>query len=351
MAQIGQALEYDPSELAVQYALLVENVYITKEQIMKLTGLRNRVVSKILSDLKNPSSTFYLLETKKPDERSRYYKTSTTYEHYIQNILILGLRAFASNLEAIPILIARLNQLRPLTESIGNVRDFLSFFYRIMNSYGLFVEICSRNITDLFQNPKFLITIEKELENAYFQEIPAAQLDLIPKNDSLKQIKKDWLRYLESFFVISSSLGKKRIESGQVIILHALNMENKALHQTQIMNMTGYSRGNVSEILSELVKASAVRVVKKGKDRKKYFELNVTISDLILAKYARIKNTYSQVNRIIENRFLKDLYQINADKDTKIYIEGFIAEINRLYKIAADHLAFLINFLKGKEIG
>ncbi|MHA2388877.1 MAG: hypothetical protein ACXACW_09160, partial [Candidatus Hodarchaeales archaeon] len=93
--------------------------------------MRKRVVSNILSELSDPSSSFHVLKTRKPGEKVKYYKISFSYDQYIQHILILGLRAFKSNIEGIPILISRLDHLSEEKASVKRVRDFLSFFYRI----------------------------------------------------------------------------------------------------------------------------------------------------------------------------------------------------------------------------
>ncbi|MHA2156221.1 MAG: hypothetical protein ACXABU_12825 [Candidatus Hodarchaeales archaeon] len=349
MAQTGLILGYDSSLLSVIYTLLIENTYITQEQIMKLTGLRKRVVSNILSELSDPSSSFHVLKTRKPGEKVKYYKISFSYDQYIQHILILGLRAFKSNIEGIPILISRLDHLSEEKASVKRVRDFLSFFYRIMKMYSLFVEYSARNVEDLFQDNDFLESITEKLE-AYFDEIPKGQAELVPDEDSLAEIKKDWLEYLQNFFAYSINLGKRRIESGQVVILHLLHMENEALDQTKIMKITGYSRGSVSEILSELVKSNTVLVVKHGRDRKKYFKLNIDISTLIIAKYTRLMNTYSQIHTMIQNRFLNDLQGMYVERTNKSHIERLFLEIIRLYIIAEKHLSHLVNFLKEKKI-
>jgi len=345
MSQIGVVLGYDPALLAVIYALLLENTYITQDQIINLTGFRKRIISSVLSDLSDPSSSFHVLKTRKAGEKTKYYKTSFSYDQYIQNVLIIGFRAFTSNIEGIPILISRLSHLTKQDASVKHVKHFLSFFYRIMKIYGLFVEYSAHHIEDLFKNDDYFEALTEKLEKGFREEIPDCQSDLIPTEDSLVEIKKDWLTYLQGFFAYSITLGKRRIESGQVVLIHLLHMENKALNQTEIMNITGYSRGSVSEILSEMVKTTTVRVVRKKRDRKKYFKLNLDISTLILAKYTRLMKAYSQIHTMVRDTFLTELQGISSEEPIKSHIEGFFSEIVRLYVIAEKQLSHLIKFL------
>jgi DNA-binding transcriptional regulator GbsR (MarR family) len=350
MSQHGVSLGYDPTFSAVLYALLLENTYISKERIQELTGLSQRDISSIIKRLLSPSSVFYVLQTRIPNQKGKFYKMATSYEQYIQNILVSAYNAFSVNLASIPILIDRLDNLPSQNSTISHARDFLIYFYRIMNTYSRFVEFCSRNVEDLFHNPRFLDQIIPHLESSFEEDIIPSDPRLIPDTDSFQAIKRDWLDYLREFFAISSSLGKKQVESGQIIILHAINLENNPLTQEQLMKDTGYSRGKVSEILTELTQLGTVRIVKKPRDRKKYFTLNIPISSLIGAKYSRIRASYMKIGTTVKNAFLSKLLNSDSTDPSITYLKGLFEELIRLYSIAKGQMDVLLNFLSGKQL-
>ena len=350
MSQHSVSLGYDPTFSAVLYTFLLENTYISKERIQELTDLSQRDISTILKRLISPSSIFYVIQTRIPNHKGKFYKMSSSYEQYIQNMLIHAYNAFSVNLESIPILITRLTQLTTQTSVISHAIDFLIYFYRIMNTYSRFVEFCSRNVDDLFHNPNFLDRIIQELESGYEEDLPSSDPRFIPPKDTFRGIKTNWLDYLREFFAVSSSMGKKPTESGQIIVIHAINLENEPVTQERLMKDTGYSRGKVSEILSELTQSGVVRVIKKPPDRKKYFSLNVPISNLILAKYTRIRDSYKRISSTVENEFLGQLSEFNSSDPSVVHLKGLFQELIRLYTIAQGQMDVLLKFSSGKQL-
>ncbi len=116
------------------------------------------------------------------------------------------------------------------------------------------------------------------------------------------------------------------------------------------MKDTGFSRGKVSEILTELSQSGTVRIIKKSRDRKKYFSLNIPISNLILAKYNRLQTGYHRIFSIVETEFLAKLSEAKLSNPSIDYLKKLFSELISVYSVAQGQMEFLIKFLSNKSI-
>ena len=96
-----------------------------------------------------------------------------------------------------------------------------------------------------------------------------SQLDLI-------KVKRSYIQYMDQ---INRMYGYPRNYIG---VLFTLIMEkDKELTQNQIMQLTGYSRSSISEVLSQLSEDLLISEVKMPGDRKKYYRANVDFEQYI----------------------------------------------------------------------
>ena len=85
MEQINHSsFAIDPNQTGVLFALLMENDYLTQEQLIELTGFSRTTISETISELSNVTSKYPVLQTRKPRDKKKYYYCPLDIEQYIR---------------------------------------------------------------------------------------------------------------------------------------------------------------------------------------------------------------------------------------------------------------------------
>jgi len=343
-------------ESAVIHALLVENDYLTQEQLENLTGFSRKVISETLTDLTDITNSYHILKTKKKGARDKYkkyyYKIPYSFEQYIKAIFLAVIKAPEMDFQFIPPLIQRLDALSPQSEEVLHTKRYLTFTYLLTEYFRNFLNHVSGEILDNFFNESDIniASLQNYGDNRSLQDIKnsiyAQKIDL-PENDSLKTIKTHFIHRIQEE---ASSIGAKREITG---ILFLLYLETEPISQEYMKEMTGYrSKSTISEALTFLKKIKRVKEIKKLGDRTKYYTATVNPYEATFTKLTRVEQHISRMKTMVSDRFLLDLDNIKGKEEEKrrlkLYFEenvqslghlrDFIQEMNMFFSKAREEM-------------
>lgn len=333
MVQMFKMMAYDEATMSIQFALLMENTYLTQEQLEVLTGYSRSTISEVLSKLANSIGDFPIYQTRKAGAKTKQlvYYCPNTFEQYIKTNFIAALRASEASIEFIPMLIARLDVLTPQDPSVQHVKSFLTFFLAAMHYYRSFIEVSGDLLDNCFSDPGFVPDFTDLLKEAS-NTIPAAENPPKVKYDSLMKIKRE---LIDKMMELSADLIGGKEEMIKIFI--ALFLESEPVTQDDLMELCICSRGKVSQALSTMIELRVVRITKKTGDRKKYYEMVSGIEGYGTGKLARVTQYYTQIEKMLESKFLTDLQKIEVqsenDRKEKERLDLFFKENIRSFQI------------------
>ncbi|MHA1994605.1 MAG: hypothetical protein ACW97Z_08705 [Candidatus Hodarchaeales archaeon] len=342
IAQANKSLGYNPYLKGVLFALMSEGILISQEQIMRLTGYSRSMVSEILTELTDFSSRFPVRETRKPGDKKKYYSCSLSFVQYTKILAKTNLESSETSYEFIDALFPRLDALYPQTPDIKHVYNLLSFLKSTYYSVKALITYVEDQLDSILEtgnfpdiNPYIKKTLEENKRSSHVPEIE------IPDSDTLPQIKHDFISYLQD--VIPPS-GKQR---DLITTYFGLYLEREPVTQEQLGELTGASRTAISETLSLLTKIRSAKLVKKPKDRKKYYSPIISMADYSLLKYTNQKRVFTQIKSGINSEILPELQRITANEKEKKKFEKFLNENLYCYQILEDFISLMYQTFSG----
>ncbi|MHA1168945.1 MAG: hypothetical protein ACTSRU_14040, partial [Candidatus Hodarchaeales archaeon] len=264
MVQMFKMMGYNEVTMSIQFALLMENTYLTQEQLETLTGYSRSTISEELSKLSNSLGDFPIYQTRKAGTKKKLlmYYCPNTFEQYIKTNFVTALRASEASIEFIPSLIARLDVLTLQSPSVQHVKRFLSFFLAAMHYYRSFIEVSGDLLDRCFNDPEFVPDFTGLLKTAS-KTIPVTGKPPEIENDSLEKIKREVIaRMME---LSSGLIGGKE---DMIKVFLALSLEDEPVTQDALMETCSCSRSNVSQALTMMIELKLVRLIKNPGDRK-----------------------------------------------------------------------------------
>ena len=312
------SIGFDPDKMGVLFSLLLEQDYLTQEQIMYLTGFSRSKVSKALAELTNVSSQFPVLQTKKPGDKQKYYNCPLSFEQYSRIFFTASFEISDFSMDFLKDLIDKLDSLEPSSPSIHYVMNFFDYIYLSQKYYNLFIEHSKKELQEYFNTKdlrsEVFVKTSKEVVSKYkSKDIKKTKYT----DEKFIEIKKEFLSKMQE---LSSIYGGRKELIGVFLSLY---LEYPPFTQDDIMEITNYSRSTVSEALSILVKMNRVQIIKKPKDRKKYYKPFVKIQDYGFLKFQNIKHFFTQLIEIIKLKFVKELETLKAEKSKKKKYKDF----------------------------
>ena len=339
--RIHESLGYETERIGVLFTLLMEHEYLTIKQLAELTQISKSNIKRILTELTSPSSNFPVLQTKIPNNKHIHYYCALDLEEYLEIILREGVGSLDIEIDFLPVLIGRLTSLKNQTSDVLHVTRFFSFYYQIFKYYVKLVKSTEKFVFDLTKNFLEMDELPHILpEELIIPKIPSPEKPLY-KNDTLKQIKQDFINYLRSWTTTSSKTGKTQLQMAPLAIIFALWLESGPATQETLIEVTKYSRSTISEELSTLVQQGLVRVEKNPKNRKKYFELKIKIEDFIRLRLEQTKRPYTQVIKITQDRFQPTLSELEIEDSEKQKLNEFFIKVTNTFKFGELHIKFL----------
>ncbi|MFX0095502.1 MAG: hypothetical protein ACFFBD_27445 [Candidatus Hodarchaeota archaeon] len=331
-------------------ALLIENDYLTQEQLMELTGYSRKVVSETLTELTEDINwSFHVLKTRKAGDAKNYYIYTLSFEQHvkqhIKSVFTESLKRTQMNLHFLPLLIQHLDCLTPQNDDILHVRKVLSLSLTASKYYSIFIEqTTEETLMDFFKDPRhppsFLQHIEDFFPAVNEKQALEKQASAQKSKDSLQQIKKESISMM---LQLSSSLNVNK-ETAVFAILILLYLEKNPATQDIIKKLTGYGRSTISESINSLIKSKFVKTIKKPGDRKKYYSPTLTQAEFASLKWIRMQQGVYQLKQIIENSLLPSLEKIEGSKEEKNNLQRFLKENIRAYDLLGNYLDFMNSF-------
>ncbi len=324
---------FDTSLIRVLFTLLMEKEPLTQDQLISLTGLNRATVSDTLSKLTESTSKFLVFQTRKKGERKKYYHCPQDLSIYFQNLLQEGLELTKISSEQIPEYLYRLSLLKTQNFDTQSFKNFLDEYQRATTYFHIAVTFFQKNLGNYVTNPYLISKIsEKDFNEDNFKDDEINIDYSVRSNDSLDMIKRDFLNNQASSQ--HSRIGKRKelVTMGLLFFI-----EGKPITQNYISKITGYSRSTVSITLSDLLKLNIIQLIKKPKDRKKYYESRYTLIDNLLSTIRVMNRIFLKSREIVKNQFLLNIKNTEGDKKEKSKLERFMIENIRFFDLFVDY--------------
>jgi DNA-binding transcriptional regulator GbsR (MarR family) len=323
MMQVYKVMAYDEATIGILYSLLIESPkYLASKDLETLTGFAGSTISETLSKIKTSMGDFPILFTKKPKDRTKYYYTPISFEFFMKRNFLLMTEATELSLDFIPPLVARLGALSDSSASIAHMRETIVFFYSAVYYYNEIFGKTPALLEEILKNPDIdlnLSALAKEVK------VPPFQTYSIPESDNLLAIKQT---FISSMMRLSSELlgGNEEL----IATFLALMLENEPITQNEIMKIGKSSRTQVSRALAMMEEVKIVEISKKPGDRKKYYKSASNLQDYGGGKLKRVLGYYSQIQMMMQTKFLPDLEKIDpngkVEEQEKIKLKLFFEE-------------------------
>jgi DNA-binding transcriptional regulator GbsR (MarR family) len=341
MEQVHGALGFEPNLIGVLFSLLLEGDYITQDRIMELTGFSRSTVSETLKKLTGPSSSFPILVTRKPGDRRKFYYCPLDFDDYVMTFFTSATTASDFSEEIVREMLFRIESLGTDSREAQHMRGFFTYLLNVVIYIQDLLEYTGGHMEKFFKDPNY----SPEFEGAEFEvmkkthsEFPIKRFRQ-KKDDSILGIKSDYIRMTLDK---AAPVGRRR-EIAAVSL--ALILSPDPVTQEEIMEVTGYSRTTVSENLTNIEELNALSVVKKPGDRKKYYRSILKLDGYGTQKFQIQRSGYSQIVRLIEDRFIPELNKIPLEKSRKQKIENFFKKNVRAYGLIIKYISFLHDFM------
>jgi DNA-binding transcriptional regulator GbsR (MarR family) len=341
MEQVHGALGFESNLIAVLFSLLVESDYITQDRIMELTGLGRSIVSETLKKLTDPSSSFPVLVTRRPGDRRKYYYCPLGFNEYVMTFFTSATSASDFSEEICRETLARLDALGLHNRETRHFKRFISYLLEVVVLIQDLLEYVGKDMERYLKEPGYTPRFTEEDFEAMKKECQEPHTSKLKsvENDSLLEIKRD---YIKDTLDKAAPIGRRR-EIGAVSL--ALILSADPVTQEEVMEVTGYSRSTVSENLARIEELNVLNVVKKPGDRKKYYRSVLRLEGYGTQKFQIQRGGYSQIVRMIEERFLHELGKIPGTDDERERLEKFFRENIKAYGLIIQYITFLSDFM------
>ncbi|MHA2247578.1 MAG: hypothetical protein ACXADY_21700 [Candidatus Hodarchaeales archaeon] len=333
MTQIFKVMAYDEIITSILYALMVEGgKYLTQEDLEFLTGFSRSSISDALSKVTLVTQDFPIIQTRKPGDKKKYYYCPTSFEEYVKRSFLVVADVSKMSIDFLPELINRLDAISPKTPSILHVKRFFIYLFAAIFFYEQIMKKSNDFLDEMFDDPdyepNFSVLINKT-------QIILPSGETILNTDTFEQIKLDFITRLMN---MSTELlgGNEEL----IAVFLALMLEKNPVTQDELIILTGASRSNVSRALSMMVDLKVLDIIKKQKDRKKYYKSKTSFEDYGLGKLKRVQGYYAQIQMMMQKKFLPDLEKIES------FLEHDKKEKERLSNFFKDNVTFFNIFIK-----
>lgn len=318
VTQSYSTVGFDPNKTGVLFTLLMEQDSLTQEQIMKITGFSRSKVSIALNELMGLQSQYPVLQTKMPSDSKKYYKCPLSFEQYIQKFFTASFEISNFNFDFLQILVDKLVAFDPSNASIVHVKHYFEYLLLSQEYYKTFIEHSKNELADYFNSNdlKSEVFIDR-YRNRLKDSVSRTRTKTKYSDAKFMEIKKEFLTTMQD--LTSSYAGRKDLIS----VFLSLYLEYLPTTQDHIIELTGYSRSTVSEVLSILVKLNRVQIIKRAKDRKKYYKPFIKIENYGFLKFQTIKHFFSQLIDILKIKFLSELEELSLEKHEKKKYKNF----------------------------
>ncbi|MBD3190873.1 MAG: hypothetical protein GF308_09530 [Candidatus Heimdallarchaeota archaeon] len=330
---------FEPTFTGVLFALLLEQDYLTQEEIMKLTGFSRGTVSETLNQLTDITSKYPVLQTRKPDKKQKYYYCPLDFKEYMKRFIASSLELATINLDFLPQFLYRINQLNQDNPEVQYVKGIFDYYISVTELFCLVIDSFKgdweKQLGDRDYKKKFIDQLK--IKMSIIKDETSKKEQYIEKKDSLHNIKKDFITFIQELY---SSVGRKR-EFGAVLL--ALFLERGPVTQDDLIATLGYSRSTISEALTELMKVQIVKVIKKPKDRKKYYQPAMDLNSFAFLRIERMKRIIDKIMMVLENKFLTEINGIKNNKTEKERLKTFFKENIQAYQLLKEYSLFHFN--------
>lgn len=334
MTQIYSVMSYEENITSIIYSLLIENQYLTQEELEILTGIVRSTISETLSKLTNITSKFPVLQTRKPKDKKKYYHIPLDFEDYIKDFFTLGQEKTGIGMDFLPNYIYRLNNLDSKDKTVVHLKDVFILLFVASELYNKVMYASSSELDKMFLDENYKPKISSYLDGIDDTiDIESLKSKIIEnKRDSILKVKKDFIN--EMLALSTSLVGGK---NDQISVFMALFLSPKPVTQAEIEELTGVNRARISQSLKDIVDLGVIKEEKKSGKTKQYFA-NIDLMQYSFGKLGRLTRNISQILIMMKRKFIPDLEKIETNNgDERERLRTFFENNLRCYKALLEY--------------
>ncbi len=307
-------------------AVFIEQEPITQDRIKKLTNYSKTTISQILKLLQ---VNFPLVQIKKPKKRKKYYTINISTREFMITFLRTLIDVYKDKADFILPLI---EEIKPYTKKHQKFRNFSEFLENSFKYSSLYINLLrdsADEFINLVKSGKIKIDnlITTDIMNSpenqlYIQSIlnpPKYQTPVLVQRIGDIQLSKLYVQLKNKFYQkFRENLTSARSQTAiaRTILGTELLLENRPLTQEELECATGFQRSTISDTLKSLLNMKMIQLIKKPKDRKKYYMI-VQSWDTRTINRLRLNIGYAIEMKEGISDFIEIAKQIDTGEDVK----------------------------------
>ncbi len=320
-------LIFPKSYLGCLMAVLIENQPVTQERIKVLTNYSPTTISQMLKIIE---VNFPLRKIAKSGERKKFYLLDISPTDFMVDFLLLILDSYKERVDFIPPLI---KEVEPYLQKHPRFSVFHQYLTQMYNSSITYMALLSntteelRNLLKTGQEDDSTPLNQKRLRSlTQLNTAPSASFSIEPLTD---QTLLEVYQYLKTTFyrLLKENITGSQAVLNRMIIGTELLLEQRPVTQQEIEVSTLLQRSTISDTLNTLLERQMVQLVKKPRDRKKYYQM---IQSWETRMISRLKlNIRFAINMKMELAALRERIEIRNEEDKSLF--EFLTQIHYSY--------------------
>jgi DNA-binding transcriptional regulator GbsR (MarR family) len=321
-------------------AVFIEQEPITQDEIKRLTNYSKTTISQMLKLLQ---VNFPLIQIKKPKIRKKYYTINITTKEFMITFLKMLIEAYKDKVDFILPLI---EEIKPYTKKHQKFQTFSEFLENYFKYSSLYINLLTDSAAE-FSNLVKTEKIERDdliktdlksspKNQAYIQSLlnpPKLPTSVSNQQIGDKQLAKIYIQLKNKFYQkFRENLTSARSQTAiaRAILGTELLLEKRPLTQEELERATDFQRSTISDTLKLLLSMKMVQLIKKPRDRKKYYMI-VQSWDTRTINRLRLNIGYAiEMKRGISD-FIEHLKRIDIGEDINPLL-AFFQDIHHSYE-------------------
>ena len=320
-------------------AVFIEQKPITQDRIKQITNYSPTTISQMLKIIE---VNFPLKQIKIPGDRKKYYILDISPRDFMVDFLLLVIDSYTERVDFVPPLI---KELEPYCQYHVRFDIFKNYLTKMYDSSIKYMTLLSdtaeefRNLmtTGQINDPELL---DKDLfhsqRNLEAVQSSSSSIDHIENEELLEIYTQIKTKFYQQ---IKENLTGSQKTLIRIIIGTELLLEQRPITQQEIEKSTQLQRSTISDTLNSLLEREMIHLIKKPKDRKKYYE---AIQSWETRMISRLKlNISFAIEMKEEMKTLMHSLNIENQDDKSLYT--FLNQIYYSYAQLERYYTFLMS--------
>jgi DNA-binding transcriptional regulator GbsR (MarR family) len=281
MDNIHTGLLFPKNYFGCMMAIYIEQEPIPQDRIKELTGYSKTTISQMLKIIR---VNFPVTVIKKTGSRKKYFTIEMGTREFMLYFLTMIINSYKDKIDFFVPLIA---ELEPYTEKHPRFKNFKKFLETYYKFSTLFINLLVDTADDLrelieigkikssdLSDIDFLSSQENLIHIQNLLNPPATPPSFSDQRILDNQLAKIYTQLKNKYyqkFRENLTIARSQSEVARAIIATELLLEQRPVTQKEIEQATSFQRSTISSALKELLERKMIQLIKKPRDRKKYY--------------------------------------------------------------------------------